>query len=380
MTMRVLCAPNAFKGSLDALGAAAAMARGVALAHGEAVQLPVADGGDGTMDVLLAAAGTAAATEEAEVSGPAPGQRLTARLGWLDGTARQRRRAVVDLAEACGLRRWPAGLPLDAGSASSRGAGELVARAVAAGASSILVGVGGSASTDGGTGLLAALGLGLIDAEGDPLPAGGIALARLARLEVGELRSRLEQVEIEVLCDVDAPLVGPRGAATVFGPQKGAGPEMVPALDAALARLAATAERDAGVPAAMRMHAGAGAAGGCGYGLMALAGARLVPGATRVADAVGLDGALATVDLVLTGEGRLDGSTAAGKAPAEVARRAAAVGVPCVVLAGAVEGPSPAGVVEAVAIGAGLTLEVSQRRTSELLQAAAGATVRRYSG
>ncbi len=324
--LRVLCAPNAFRGTLSAGAAAEALAAGAREAGAEARALPMADGGDGTLDILLATS-PSARVERRSVRGPRGG-RLTARLGWIDATT-----AVVELAEAAGLRRLHG--RLDPLHATSWGAGELIAHALDAGARRILVGLGGSACTDGGAGLLSALGARLLDARGHPLGAGGGALLDLHRAELGGLDPRLRLCRIEVAADVGSPLLGERGAAPAFAPQKGAtGPE-VERLASGLRRLAEVLQRDAGVDPGVVELPGAGAAGGCGYGLAA-AGATLLPGAALVADVVGLDRAIAAADLVITGEGRLDSQTAAGKAPMEVALRAARQGVACVAVAGEV--------------------------------------------
>ena len=323
----MLCAPNAFKGTLTAAAAAAALAAGVRDAGGVARSLPVADGGDGTLDTLLAAT-LGARVERHRVCGPLGG-RLTARLGWLNTTT-----AVAELAEAAGLRRLRG--RRDPLRATSRGAGELISRALDGGARRILVGIGGSACTDGGAGLLTALGARLRDRAGRPLPLGGGALSDLADADLTGLDSRLGRCRVEVITDVNSPLLGERGAAAVFAPQKGATATEVARLEAGLRRLADVLERDANVPPELRALPGAGAAGGAGYGLAA-AGALLLPGAPLVAEAIGLDGAISGSDLVLTGEGRLDSQTAAGKAPMEVARRSARLGVPCVAVAGGVD-------------------------------------------
>ena len=337
--LRVLCAPNAFKGTLSAPAAAVALAAGVRDAGAEASMVPMADGGDGTLDTLLAGSG-AARCDRRPVHGPLGG-RLMARLGWLDATT-----AVVELAEAAGLRRLPGRRePLRA---SSRGAGDLIRHALDGGASRILVGIGGSACTDGGAGPLTALGARLLDARGRRIAAGGGALVDLERADLGGLDPRLRGCSVEVATDVNSPLLGERGAAAVFGPQKGASPAQVARLETGLHRLAEVLERDAGVAPALRDLPGAGAAGGSGYGLAA-AGARLVPGAALVAEAVGIDRAIAAADLVVTGEGRLDAQTGAGKAPIEVARRAARLGVPCIAVAGVVTSV-PAGFHHAIAL------------------------------
>jgi len=324
--LRVLCSPNAFRGTLTAAAAAAALAAGVQDAGALARALPMADGGDGTLDTLVSAS-PSARIERHRVCGPLGG-RLVARLGWLDATT-----AVVEQAEASGLRRIR-GRP-DPLRATSHGAGDLIARALDGGARRILVGIGGSACTDGGAGLLAALGAKLLDGRGDQLGLGGGALTALDSADLGDLDPRLRLCRVEVICDVDSPLLGRLGAAHVFGPQKGATDAEVDRLADGLLRLAEVLERDAHLPAALRDQAGAGAAGGSGYGL-AVAGAALLPGASLVADAIGLDQAISESDVVVTGEGRLDRQTAAGKAPSEVARRSARLGVACIAVAGEV--------------------------------------------
>jgi glycerate kinase len=242
-----------------------------------------------------------------------------------------------------------------------------------------VVGVGGSATTDGGAGLVSALGARLLDASGAALPPGGGSLVRLARVDLAGLDPRLRACRIEVAVDVRSPLLGPLGAAAVFAPQKGASPVDVVALEHGLARWVEVLAESWGVDPARADEPGMGAAGGCAFGLAAVCGALIVPGAALVCDLVGLDAALARADLVLTGEGRLDATTAEGKAPAEVARRAATARLPCVALAGSVAGPTET-YAEAVAIGHGLPLDVSMARSAELLRATAADAVRRVSG
>ncbi|MGH7685556.1 MAG: glycerate kinase family protein [Candidatus Dormibacteria bacterium] len=323
---RVVCAPNAFKGSLSALDAAAAMALGVADAGGVSRSVPVADGGDGTLEVLLASDAASRVTRHA-VAGPL-GATVEARLGWLgDGTA------VVEMAEASGLRLLGEG-ELDPLHATSRGTGELIRAALDAGAARIIVGVGGSGSTDGGAGALQALGARLLDASAQNLAAGGAALRALESIDLSALDARLRAAVVEVAVDVRTPLLGTQGAAALFAPQKGATPADVAVLEAGLARLSEVAMRE-GVSGDLSVQPGAGAAGGAAFGL-ALAGARLVPGAELVCDLVGLDAVLGDADLVLTGEGRLDAQTLLGKAPSEVAIRASSAAVRCVAVAATV--------------------------------------------
>ncbi|QIA26867.1 glycerate kinase [Thermaerobacter sp. PB12/4term] len=326
---RVLVAPDSFKGSLTAEEAAAAMARGVARGWpgAAATQLPLADGGEGTAAVLVRATG--GRWIRRRVTGPL-GEPVEARWGLLgDGQT-----AVVEMAAASGLLLVPPGKrrPLEA---TTTGTGELIRDALDYGCRRLLVAIGGSATTDGGTGMLAALGARFLDGAGRPLPPGGGALTRLERIDLSGLDPRLRQVTIEVACDVDNPLTGPRGAARVYAPQKGATPEQVEILEAGLARLAGVAARTLGHD--RRDEPGAGAAGGLGFALIAFLGARLRPGAELVMDAAGFDRHLEAVDLVLTGEGRTDAQTLAGKLVARVAARARRHGRPVVVISGAVD-------------------------------------------
>ncbi|GAB6875865.1 glycerate kinase [Thermaerobacter litoralis] len=327
--LRVLVAPDSFKGSLTAEEAAAAMARGVARSWPGArtTLLPLADGGEGTAAALVRATG--GRWVQRQVAGPL-GQPVQARWGLLgDGQT-----AVVEMAAASGLLLVPPGRrrPLEA---TTYGTGELIRDALDHGCRRLLVAIGGSATTDGGTGMLAALGARFLDAAGQPLPPGGGSLNRLDRIDLSGLDPRLAQVTLEVACDVDNPLTGPRGAARVYGPQKGATPEQVEILEAGLSRLAEVAARTLGRD--LRDEPGAGAAGGLGFGLVAFLGARLRPGAELVMDAAGFDRHLEEADLVLTGEGRTDAQTLAGKLVARVAARCQARGRPVIVLSGAVD-------------------------------------------
>lgn len=316
MTGHVLVAPDKFKGSATAAQVAAHLAAGVRAAGRHAVELPVADGGEGTRDAAVAAGFRPVGVT---VSGPT-GQPVRAGIAVRHGTA------VVELAAASGLAQLPAGP--DPMRASSRGTGELVAAALDAGAATVVLGVGGSACTDGGAGMLAALGARLLDADGAPLPDGGAALARLARVDLSGLDRRLAGTRVVLACDVDNPLLGPTGAAAVYGPQKGAGPGEVAELEAALARWAsALGEDTARTP-------GAGAAGGVGFAALAVLGAERRSGIEVVLELVGFGPLLAGAALVITGEGALDEQTLHGKAPAGVARAARAAGVPVVAVCG----------------------------------------------
>ncbi|MGW4056777.1 glycerate kinase [Amycolatopsis sp. NPDC004747] len=312
--MKVLLAPDKFKGSLTAGEVASAVASGIADVDPAAVvrTLPVADGGEGTVDAAVAAG-----YERVRVPARGPtGAPVTACYAVRGDTA------VVELAEASGLHRLPgAPAPL---TATSAGTGDVIAAAVRAGCRRIVLGLGGSACTDGGAGMLAALGARLLDDTGRELPSGGAALSRLASLDPPDL----SEVDIELASDVDNPLCGPRGAALVYGPQKGASPGDVEILDAALRHWASVAGPE------YAERPGAGAAGGVGFAAMAVLGARMRPGIELLLDLLGFDAALAGASLVITGEGSLDSQTLAGKAPAGVARAAAARGVPCVTVSG----------------------------------------------
>ena len=324
--MRILVAPDSFKGSLSAPAAARAMARGIRAVFPEAdvVEIPLADGGEGTVEALVAATG--GSLRHAAVRGPL-GEPVTAAWGVLgDG-----RTAVIEMAAASGLLRVPEGRR-DPRLASTSGTGDLVKAALDAGLRRIVLGLGGSATNDGGAGFARALGARFLDAGERELPEGGAALARLARVELAGLDPRLAETELLVACDVDNPLCGPRGASAVFGPQKGATPEAVRELDAALARFARIAARDTGREAAE--VPGAGAAGGLGAGLLFFTPARLRPGVAVVLEAVGFDRRAEGADLVFTGEGRTDAQTAMGKAPSGVAAAAQRHGIPVVCLSG----------------------------------------------
>jgi glycerate 2-kinase len=326
--MRVVIAPDKFKGSLSASQAARAMARGVrsALPSAEIDEVPMADGGEGIVDALVAATGGTFHTTEA--TGPL-GKPVQARFGMLgDG-----RTAVVEMATASGLVLVPADArnPL---STTTRGTGELLLAAIDAGARRLIVGIGGSATNDGGAGMAQALGFRLLDSDGREIGPGGGSLGRLDRIERPERGWGLPDVEIDVACDVTNPLCGPDGASAVYGPQKGATPEMVAELDRNLTRFAKIVERDLGVSIAS--IPGAGAAGGLGAGLLAFAGGRLQRGIDLVVDAVGLKDHLRSADLCLTGEGSIDAQSAFGKTAVGVARLARSLGCPTLALVGAI--------------------------------------------
>lgn len=315
MTQRVLIAADKFKGSLTAVQVAERVTAGLrrVVPGLDVAALPVADGGDGTV-----AAAVAAGFERHErlVAGPL-GQEVTAAFALRGDTA------VVEMAEASGLQRLPRGVfaPL---TASTYGSGELLRAALDAGARTIVFGVGGSATTDGGAGMLSALGARFLDEDGEPVPPGGGALAGLARADLSGLDPRLAAVDLVLASDVDNPLTGPKGAPAVYGPQKGASPDDVELLDTALANYAKILETEVGPRAAEYAVApGAGAAGGIGYGALLL-GARFRAGIEVMLDVLGFAPALAGATLVITGEGSLDEQTLHGKAPAGVAAAARA--------------------------------------------------------
>jgi glycerate kinase len=373
--VKVVAAPNALKGSLSAAAAAAALADGVtrALPGARVVQVPVADGGDGLVDVIAEALG--GERRRLTVTGPRFSP-VEAELTWLP----QRRTAVIEMALASGLallddsRRDPA-------ATTTLGTGELMRATLDLGAAQIIVGIGGSATNDGGIGMAGALGWRFTDAAGAPVRPVGGALADIRCIDGSGADPRLRQVRIAAVCDVDNPLTGPRGAARVYGPQKGATPAQVQQLDAGLSHLAGLIGRDLGLN--VGDIPGAGAAGGLGAGLLAFCGAELRPGAEVVLDLVELDRHLDGADLVLTAEGRIDGQTRFGKAPGSVAAHAAARGIPCIAIAGGVGddiAPLYATGIDAVfSLCPGpMTLAQAQRDSAALLARAAEQVVRAF--
>ncbi|MGA5898576.1 glycerate kinase [Streptomyces venetus] len=321
----MLVAADKFKGSLTAVEVAERVTAGLrrVVPDLEVEALPVADGGDGTVAAAVAAGFE---RREVRVAGPL-GDEVTAAFALREDTA------VVEMAEASGLQRLPAGVfaPL---TASTYGSGELLRAALDAGARTIVFGVGGSATTDGGAGMLSALGARFLDADGEPVPPGGGGLAALAGADLSHLDPRLAEIELVLASDVDNPLTGPKGAPAVYGPQKGASPDDVEALDAALAHFAKVLEGAVGPKAAeYAASPGAGAAGGIGYGALLL-GARFRPGIEVMLEVLGFAPALDRAGLVITGEGSLDEQTLHGKAPAGVAAAARAAGKDVVAVCG----------------------------------------------
>ncbi|NPV53838.1 MAG: glycerate kinase [Firmicutes bacterium] len=326
--MVVIIAPDSFKGSMSALEACLAIEEGIKKAMPDAtvIKVPMADGGEGTVQSLVDATG--GEVIGADVTGPL-GERTRAFWGLMgDGET-----AVIEMAAASGLPLVPPDKrnPLIT---TTYGTGELIQAALDRGCRRVIIGIGGSATNDGGAGMAQALGARLLDAEGRPIGFGGRELARIERIDISGMDQRVRDggVEVVVACDVDNPLIGPRGASAVYGPQKGATPEMVEELDKALAHYARVIERDLGKRVAELP--GAGAAGGLGAGLVAFLGAALRPGVNIVVDAVRLEEHMRRADVVITGEGRMDFQSVYGKTPIGVAAVARRYGVPVIAIAG----------------------------------------------
>ena len=324
--MKVVIAPDSYKGCLSALEVAKAMERGVlsVFPSAEVRKIPIADGGEGTVAALVTA--TNGQLRQTEVTDPL-GNKIIAHWGVLgDG-----RTAVIEMAAASGLPLVPKE-KRDPRVTTTYGTGELIEAALADGLAKIIIGIGGSATNDGGTGMARALGVRFLDAAGQEVAAGGGSLAEICQIDTTGLDPRLKNTEIVVACDVDNPLCGTRGASAVFGPQKGATPEMVQQLDAGLAKYASCARQATGRDVAEK--AGAGAAGGLGAGLMFFTPAQLKPGVEIVLDAVGFSDIVRDADFVITGEGRTDFQTAFGKAPVGVAKVAKTHGAPVFCISG----------------------------------------------
>ena len=349
---RIVVAPDSYKGSLSALGVAQAMERGIlrVFPSAEVRKVPIADGGEGTVDALLSATG--GQLRQTTVRGPL-GERVQASWGVLgDG-----RTAVIEMAAASGLLLVPRD-QRNPRLTTSYGTGELLRSALDAGLRRIIVGIGGSATNDGGAGMAQALGVRFIGQDGSELPAGGAALAGLTQIDLRDLDPRVAEADITIACDVDNPLCGPRGASAVFGPQKGATPEMVAELDAALARFAVCAERATGRKVAEQP--GAGAAGGLGAGLLFFTPAKLKPGVDLVLDAANFAEIVQDARFVVTGEGRTDSQTAFGKAPIGVAKHAKRFAVPVFCLSGGI-GP---GADDVLAHGIDAVISICERPMS----------------
>ena len=371
--VRVVVAPNALKGSLSPFEAANAIARGVraASASAEIISLPIADGGDGTSAVLIAARG--GQSRDTIVADPL-GRPVRGSYGLLDGG----RSAVVDVATASGLALLSPD-ERDPLVATSRGTGKLISAALDAGCESVIVGVGGSATVDGGAGLLAALGVALLDSEGTPIPVGGGGLSRLARIDLARAHPALARVKLRVACDVDSPLLGPHGAARMFGPQKGANAAAVLELERNLEHFANVIHKLTGRD--VRNVPSGGAAGGIAAGLLGVLSATLEPGIDLVLESVGFDRALEGADLVITAEGFLDEQSLRNKGPCGVGRWAMRRGVPVVALAGGIaDDVRPADFSDFAGMFSicrrPMALEEAMQRAAPLLESAAESVVR----
>ena len=371
--MKVVIAPQSFKGSISALDAARAMEEGVlrAVPHAETVLVPVADGGDGTLETLVEATGGVIRSTTA--TGPI-GKTVKAEWGALgDGQT-----AVIEMARTSGLALLS---PDERGPlrATTYGLGEVVREALDAGFRSFIVGIGGSATNDGGAGMAQALGVRLLDETGKDLPPGGAALADLRRIDMSGLDERAIKARFSVAGDVSNPLTGPEGASAVYGPQKGATPDVVEQLDAALKNFAEVVGRDIGT--SIDAVPGSGAAGGLGGGMMAFLGGSLRSGVDIVLEHVGLDEKLEGADLVITGEGQLDFQTVYNKAPIGVARRAKQRDIPVIAICGSLgkgfENVHAEGI-DAVAsiVRAPMTLAEASARAGELIADATAEAMR----
>lgn len=330
MSLTVLIAPSGFKESLSVQDVAEAIARGVrrAAPHATILTAPMVDGGEGTTEALVAATG--GRLMQAGVTGPV-GQSVDSFWGLMGGDGP--RTAVIEMAAAAGLSLVPRDRR-DPTLTTSRGVGELILKALDHGVDRILIGCGDSGVNDGGAGMARALGARLLDGEGRELPEGGGALEHLAQIDVSGLDPRLAGVRIDAAVNWHNMLLGPRGVARVFGPQKGATPEQVEQLDRGMARYAKAIMAATGRDVAPMQ--GAGASGGLGAGLVAFAGAALHPRFQVMLDYLDFDRLLGRADLVITAEGALDAQSPFGKVPCEVARRAEAIGIPTVALAGTI--------------------------------------------
>lgn len=328
--MRIVIAPDSFKGCLNALNAALAMRRGVQRVYPDSVidMIPMADGGEGTVEAILCA--VRGEKIKIDVTDPL-GRSIGAAYALID----EGETAIIEMAAASGLTLL-SNQERNPRVTSTHGTGVLIRNALDRGVKKILLGIGGSATNDGGAGLAVALGVKLLDAQGNELPQGGAALANLVNIDMSGLDPRLAKVQIEVACDVQNPLCGPEGASVVYGPQKGANPEDIRVMDTALQNLGELLSRVAGTN--LLELAGGGAAGGLGAGVVGFLGAKLRPGSQMVLEVANADGKIKHADLVLTGEGRTDFQTAYGKVPVGVSALAQKYSVPVLVISGSVEG------------------------------------------
>jgi glycerate kinase len=363
--MKIVIAPDSFKDSLSAQGVADAIALGLADVWPDAhlVKCPMADGGEGTVESILAAC--EGELRRTNVRGPL-GATVDAAWGWLP----HNHTAIIEMAEASGLQLLPLS-QRDACTSSTIGTGELISAALDAGAQRVILAIGGSATNDGGAGAMQALGVRLLDAQGQTLAPGGLALAQLDRIDLSNIDPRLAKVRFDIAADVTNPLCGPHGASVIFGPQKGASPEQVQQLDNALGHFAERCADALGRD--VKDEPGSGAAGGLGFAAKAFLGAQFQAGVNVVAELVGLAEAVQGADLVITGEGRFDAQTLRGKTPFGVARIAQQQGVPVIVIAGTLgEGYQALyehGIDAAFALASGpMTLEQACAEAPRLLQ------------
>ncbi|MED3934735.1 glycerate kinase [Priestia megaterium] len=332
--MKIVIAPDSFKESLTALHVCEALEKGIKthFPNAEISKVPMADGGEGTVQSLVDATG--GQIIQAKVTGPL-GKEVEAFYGILgDGKT-----AVIEMAAASGLHQ----VPMDERNpliTTTRGTGELILKALDQNVKHIIIGIGGSATNDGGAGMAKALGAKLINTNGAEIKEGGGSLNQLAAIDLTNFDSRLAEVKVEVACDVDNPLTGATGASAVFGPQKGANPDMVKQLDRNLAHYAAVIEKEMDIH--IQNVPGAGAAGGLGGGLLAFLSAELKPGVDIVIEATQLESYIKNADLVITGEGRIDGQTIYGKTPIGVAKTAKKHSVPVIAIAGSIGAGSEA--------------------------------------
>ncbi len=362
--MKIVIAPDSFKESLSAPDVAHAIARGIknALPNARTICLPMADGGEGTVEAVL---GATKGERRTRIVQNANGQPIKASWAWLpDGTA------VIEMAAAAGLEHIPRDQrnPLRA---SSFGVGELIQDALDAGARHLVLGLGGSATNDAGAGMMQALGLRMLDRDGNMLEPGGAALANCIRIDTAGLDPRLSQVDVTIASDVNNPLCGPSGASAIFGPQKGASPEQVKQLDEALSCFANACQQVLGKD--MRNQPGSGAAGGVGFAAHAFMKTRFRPGVEVIADISGLANAVQGAALVITGEGRMDAQTLNGKTPMGVAKIAQAAGVPVIAIAGSLgqgyQALYPIGIAAAFSVASGpMTLEDACQHAATLLE------------
>ncbi len=373
--MKIIIAPDKFKGSLTAAEAAQAIARGIRgiLPEAHLILFPLSDGGEGLVETLAGAAeGTILSTT---VSNPL-GQKVEARWALINNE----QTAVIEMAAASGLILVPPE-SRNPGVTSTYGTGELIMDALDEGCSEIIIGIGGSATNDGGAGMACALGAKLLDKDGQPLDPGGLELLKLDRIDVANLDPRIKDVSCKVACDVDNLLTGQHGASYVYGPQKGAKPDMVKELDRSLAHYASILKKDLGID--VEQVPGAGAAGGLGAGLIAFMGAELHSGIDLVLDTLKIEQDMDKTGLIITGEGRFDKQSLRGKVPMGIAKRATQFEISVIVLAGSVEVDNDelykAGITAAFSITDGpMKLEEAVSRGAELLEKKAASLINFY--